>query len=376
MLSCVAALCVFIYHTNIGGLSENIVNVYGWYGIVPRSVIKDFEKETGIKVRYDIYDNNDMLEAKLLATNSGYDVVVPSFLPYAARQVSLSVYQKMDVSKIPNIKNIIVEVDEKIQDSNGNGRYLMPFYWGTNGIAINKDVVSKILPNIDFNSYDLVLKAENLSKLSSHGVSFPEECVDIFPQTMLYLNKDPNTKNISDIKDFKNHFKKLRKYITKFSSTMIVNDLLTGDICVGIGQSDNVYKAMRMSKNIGKKIEYILPDEGGTMWIDCLAIPVSCKHFDNAHKFINYVLRPDVAAKISEYSGILVAVNGSLKNRKKEVEKYPFVFPKPDKIKKLIVSTPSRSEKDLEFDRQSTRAWSQIRLGNFNDEAITNGGAN
>ncbi len=365
-LICVCTVPFLLLRNYIHTNHKEVVNVYGWYGIIPNSVIRSFEKETNIKVIYDVYDNNDTLEAKLLATNRGYDIVFPSFIPYAARQSYMGIYKKLDYSKIPNIKNISSVFQTTLQKSQFNTDYLIPFFWGTIGIAINKDIVYKLLPNVSLDSYDIIFNPKNLKILAQHGVSFPEEFIDIFPQTMTYLDKNPHNKTQENLSSFKNLFRSIRQYITKFSSTTIINDLLTGNICIGIGSSDNVFRAM-LSREQGAKIKYILPSKGGILWIDCLCIPKTAPHLKNAYKFINFLLRPDICQQITNYSKILVTEKTTIEEFRKQYKNFPDICPNDERLGNMMIGTPSVSPSDLAFDKMAIRIWTQIRLNDFED---------
>jgi putrescine transport system substrate-binding protein len=346
----IAVVVMLSKHTKVD--DKYVVNVYGWHGIIPKSIIEDFEKETGLHVTYDVYDNNDTLESKLIATRSEYDVVFPSFIPYGARQANMLLFKELDYSKLPNINNISKSIKEKVLKSGGDSKYLIPFFWGTIGIAINKEIVYRLLPNVDVDSYDIVFNPENLKVLSKHGISFPEEFTDIYPQVMLYLGRDPRAKTQENLKAFTDYFKKIRKYISKFSSTTIINDLLCENICVGIGSSDCIRKAINVSKELNEdKIKYITPKGKDLLWVDCIAIPKSARHPENAYKFVNYLMKTEVCMKITEYCGINIKTN---ETEEKEIEK-------------MIIGVPSKNENDLKFDKTATRAWSQIRSNNFRD---------
>lgn len=359
------ALVIFFINNARHTSGVNTVNVYGWYGIIPQSVFQDFEKETGIRVIYDFYDNNDTLEAKILATNSGYDIVFPSFIPYAARQSHMDIYMEIDHKKIPNLKRINPTIIEKMHNVGGDLKYIIPFFWGTVGMAINKDIVYKAIPNVSVYSYDILFDPSKLKALSKHGVSFPEEFIDIFPQVMLYMGENPKEKSIKNLEIFRSQFKKLRQYITKFSSSTIINDLLSGNICAGIGTSDNIYRALCTSEKNSKKIRYIIPKEGGVLWMDCICITKSAPHPENAHKFINYLLRPDVCNKITESSGILVTVDETIKKFRNLNKSMPEFCPTDEDISNFLIGNPSTNASDLAFDRLATRVWSQVRLNKF-----------
>lgn len=366
----VVILLIFMFHiSNRTGTSKDTVNVYGWYGVMPRQILRDFEKETGIKVVYDVYDNNDTLETKLLATNSGYDVVFPSFIPYAARQMSMGVYSKLDLSLIPNIKNISGSITEKFKKIGGDINLLVPYFWGTVGIAYEENLINRIFPNEKIESYDILLDPEKIQKLTKYGVSFPEEYIDIFPQTNVYLGIEEPAKKTDKIDTYTKHFQKIRKYITKFSSNTMISDLLSGEVCIAIGSSDNAWRAMESADNVGKKIKYLLPKKGGILWTDCVGIPNKAPHKINAHKFLNYLLRPDVAAKIANFSGILVNISEATKSYVDSIASNQNIFPTDPKVlDSLIIGAPSKDKEDVKYDKSATRAWSQIRMNKFSNQ--------
>jgi len=353
---------------NIDRNSKQRVNVYGWYGIISREILTDFEKETGIKVVYDVYDNNESLEAKLLATNSGYDIVFPSFIPYAARQLNMGAYQKIDMQFVPNIKNISGNITDSYKKAGGNIEYLIPIFWGTLGIAYDANILSKAFPDEKIDSYDVLLNPTKIKKIAKYGVSFPEEYIDIFPQTNVYLNNGTleNTKNLASINKYINHFRLIRQYIKKFSSNTMISDLISGEVCIAIGPSDNAWRAKRSGKYVNKDIRYVIPEDSGILWVDCVGIPQKAPNKENAYKFLNYLLRPEVAAKISNYSGILVNIPDSVNSYNEEIKNDPQICPIDNKvISKLIIGTPSKKLNDVKYDKIATRAWSQIKMGIF-----------
>ena len=349
--------------------AKETVNVYGWYGVMNREVLSDFEKETGIKVIYDVYDNNDTLEAKLLATNSGYDVVFPSFIPYAARQCNMGAYTKLNKTEIPNLKNIDGYVTEKYQSAGGDTDYLVPIFWGTIGIAYDTDIVYRTFKNEEPISYNILLDPEKIKLISKFGISFPEEYIDIFPQTQVFLNLEdsPNSKTPARISSYMNHFKNLRKYIKKFSSNTMISDLISGEVVVAIGSSDNAWRAQISAKHVGKNLKYIIPKGSGMLWVDCVGIPEKAPHKENAHKFLNYLLRPEVAAKITNYSGILTNIPTATAFFKKEITCDDQICPFDNEVlSNLMIGVPSKNAEDAKYDKMATRAWSQIRMNEFN----------
>ncbi|MDR0640767.1 MAG: extracellular solute-binding protein [Holosporales bacterium] len=337
--------------------SGEVVNVYGWYGIIPREIFNDFEKETGIKVRYDFYDNNEMLEAKLLSTNNGYDIVFPSFIPYASRQLLMGIYSKLNRKLIPNIKNIDGIITSKFGANGGDVQFLVPLFWGTIGIAYNKKVVSQLLPGETIDSYDVLFDLSKISKLFPYGVSFPEEYIDILPQTRKFLQLKHGGESVTDFQECFRFLEKVRPYITKFSSTTMISDLLSGDVCIAIGASDNAYRAMRSSKAVDKDIQYTLPKKTGILWIDCLGVPKKAPNKRNAYLLINYLLSPEVAAKITNHSGILVNLPAALPLINAEIVTKKDICQSDPEVLEGLTMGCARAENT----RELIKAWSQYK---------------
>ncbi len=341
---------------------EACVNIYDWYGMLPREVIQQFEKETGIRVRYDLYDNNEILEAKLLASNSGYDIVFPSASPYVARQIAVGIYQPLNKSLLTNLNQLdpFIEMQMRLVDS--ELKYALPYYWGTLGIAFDVDKMNALLPGVPQDSYDLLFNPENLKKLAPHGISFLEEGVDVIPLIQNYLGKSRDSVIESDLEEACHHLLKLRPYIKRFTSGRFINDLVMGDVCIAQAWSGEAQQAEEEAKEVGRNIKYVIPKEGTTLWIDCVAIPVGAPHPKNAHLFINFLLRPEVSAKITNHTNIPTAVHESYKLVDARIRANPSVFPSKEVMKKLYLDKPQTDEKSMNYDRLRTRAWSKVRL--------------
>lgn len=338
------------------------VNVYDWYGMLSRDILRQFEKETGIHVRYDLYDNNEVLEAKLLASNSGYDVVFPSASPYVARQIAAGVYQPLNKSFLPNFENLDPFIMQRMQIIDPGIHYAIPYYWGTIGIIFDVDRISQLLPGVPQDSYDLLFNPENLKKLSPYGISFLEEAIDVFPLILAYLGKDRHSISSEDLNESYQHLLKLRPYIRRFASSRFVNDIVMGDSCIAQGWSGEAHEAIREAKGLGKNIKYIIPKEGTTLWIDCMAIPVGAPHPKNAHIFINFLLRPDISAKITNSISIATTVTKSLQFINEEIRQDLSIYPSKEIMLKLHLDKPQKDEKSLEYDKLRTRAWAKVRL--------------
>ncbi|MDR1034464.1 MAG: extracellular solute-binding protein [Holosporales bacterium] len=360
--------CIFITYWNKNNKDpENVVYVYGWYGIIPRHVIDEFEKTTGIEVVYDIYDNNDTLEAKLLTANSGYDVVFPSFIPYAVKQLAMGAYCAFDLKLLPNLKNVCGIVTEKFELNGGNLNYLIPLFWGTVGIVYEKSAVEQALPGEKIDSYEVLFNPSKLKKLFQFGVSFPEEYVDIFPQLNAYMG-NKSKMSISDVIKYCQFLSRVRPYITKFSSTTVIADLLSGNVCIAIGTSDNSWRAIRRARTIGKEIVYVVPRGAGVLWVDCVGIPLGSPNFENAHKFINFLLRPEIAAEITNHSGVLINVPEATELFREDITSNDQVCPTdPGVLSDLHLGQASINAEGLEFERKATKAWSRYKMKAFNE---------
>ncbi|MDR1333003.1 MAG: extracellular solute-binding protein [Holosporales bacterium] len=364
LLVAILSTVIFYGREKLREMGKEVVNVYGWYGIISRSILTEFEKETGIRVVYDVFDNNDTLEAKLLATNSGYDVIFPSFIPYAARQYCIGAYIKLDQSQLPNMKNLETLVTRKFRDAGGDTDYLIPIFWGTTGIVYNYQTVLEAIGE-EVTSYDVMFDADKISKLARYGVSFPEEFIDIFPQARLYWEIEGDSEDPSNLQLYKKRFQAIRQYIKKFSSNTVVNDLMTGEVCIAVCPSDNAWRAIRAAKTIRKDIRYVLPEDAGILWVDCMCIPQGAPHVRNAHKFINFLLQPAIAARITNESGIFTNILSASDLYSDEIRSDSDIFLTDARLERLIMGNPNKSEKDLWYDKEASRVWSQIRMNKF-----------
>lgn len=342
--------------------NTNVVNVYDWYGNLSKEILDQFEKETGIKVRYDVYDSNEILEAKLLATNSGYDVVFPSASPYVARQIQAGVYHKLDKKLLPNLKDLHSSITKQMDNVDKGMQYAIPYYWGTLGIVMDIDKVSKLIPNAQNMGYELIFNPKNLEKLAGCGVSFLEEPVDVFPLLLAYLGKDRESEDLEDLELVFNHLLKLRPYIRRFTSSRFINDLLVGDVCIVQAWSGEIQRAQELLKELGRKLVYVTPKEGTTLWIDCMTIPKGALHYKNAHAFINFLLRPDISAKVINHSSLPTTVQKSYKYVNEQIKNDPSVFPPKQIFSKLHLDKPCTSGNCQVYDRKRTRMWAHVKL--------------
>ncbi|TCL03849.1 MULTISPECIES: spermidine/putrescine ABC transporter substrate-binding protein PotF [Sodalis] len=341
---------------------QKTLHVYNWSDYIAPNTVPDFEKQTGIKVVYDVFDSNEVLEGKLMAGSTGFDIVVPS-ASFLERQLTAGVFQPLDKSKLPNYKNLDPDLLKLISRNDPGNKYAIPYMWATTGIAYNVDKVKAILGNdAPLNSWDLVLKPENLAKLKSCGVSFLDAPSEIFATVLNYLGKDPNSGNAADYTGpATDLLLKLRPSVRYFHSSQYINDLANGDICVAIGWAGDVMQASNRAKEAknGVNIGYSIPKEGALAFFDVLAIPADAKNVDEAYQFLNYLMDPKVIAQVSNQ---IFYANGNLASTPlvdEAVRNNPGIYPPPDvraKLFTLKVQPPA-------IDRVITRAWTKVKSG-------------
>jgi putrescine transport system substrate-binding protein len=341
--------------------ADRVVNVYNWSDYIAPDTIADFEKETGIKVVYDVFDSNDTLDGKLATGQSGYDVVVPTN-HYLAKQVRAGTYQKLDKSKLPNLVNLDPTIMENLAAGDPGNDYSVPYLWGTNGIGLNATKARAVLgDDAPLDTWGLLFDPKYAEKLASCGIALLDSGDEVLPQAVNYLGLSPHTTEREDYEKAFEQVMKVRPYITYFHSSKFISDLANGDICVAFGYSGDVLQAADRAAEAGRtdEIIYIIPKEGTAMWADLLAIPKDAKNVDEAHAFINYLLRPDVIAKISNY---VAYANPNIKATElvdEGVRENPGVYPDKDVMTKLYVA----EERPREVQRWLTRDWTRIKSG-------------
>lgn len=341
---------------------EKTLHVYNWSDYIAPDTVPNFEKQTGISVVYDVFDSNEVLEGKLMAGSTGYDVVVPSS-SFLARQLQSGVFQPLDKSKLPNYKNLDPALLEKVAQHDPENKYAIPYLWATTGIGYNVDKVKAVLgENAPVDSWDLILKPENLEKLKSCGVSFLDAPEEVFATVLNYLGKDPNS---TDAKDYSGAatelLLKLRPNIRYFHSSQYINDLANGNTCVAIGWAGDVLQAKNRAdeaKN-GVHIAYSIPKEGALAFFDMMAIPKDAKNVDAAYQWLNYIMDPNVIANISNKIYYASGNKTSLPLVNADVRNNPGIFPNAETMSKLFVL----KVQDPKLDRVRTRAWTKVKSG-------------
>lgn len=341
-------------------VAEPTVRVYNWSDYVGETTLEDFQKATGITPVYDVFDSNETLEGKLLAGHTGYDVVVPSS-NFLAKQIKAGAFQKLDKSLLPNWQNLDPALLKQLEKSDPGNQYGVPYLWGTNGIGYNVDKVKAALGTDKLDSWAILFEPENLKKLSKCGVSFMDSPDEVYPAVLQYLGLDPNSTNPDDYKKAEAQLLKVRPYITYFHSSKYISDLANGNICVAFGYSGDVFQARSRAEEAkkGVNIGYAIPKEGANLWFDLLAIPKDAKNVKEAHAFINYLLQPEVIAKVSDYVGYANPnpKAGELMNA--ELRQDETVYPPQAVMDKLYVM----KELPPQLLRLETRSWTRVKSG-------------
>ncbi len=345
----------------LAGGEKGEVHVYNWSDYIGEGVLEKFEKATGYKVIYDTFDSNEILETKLLTGHTGYDVVVPS-ATFLARQIQAGVFQKLDKSKLPNLKYVWPEIAQRVAAYDPGNQYSVNYMWGTTGIGYNIDKVREVLgDDAPVDSWALVFDPKYMKKLAECGVHFLDAPTEMIPAALNYIGEDPDSHDPAVIRKAEPVLMAVRPYVRKFHSSEYINALANGDICVAIGWSGDVLQARDRADEAdnGVHIAYSIPKEGAVMWFDQMAIPADAPNPEGAHAFINFMLDPKIAAENTNYVWYANGVEESKKYIDPEILDDTAVYPDEATLKKLYVTTPY----DLKTQRLVTRIWTRIKTG-------------
>ena len=360
-LALIAAAIVVTLAPAAAQTGQRTVNVYNWSDYIAPTVIEDFTKETGIKVRYDTFDSNDTLETKLLAGRSGYDVVVPTAY-FLQRQIKAGVFQKLDKSKLPNLVNLWPQIAQRLAQYDPGNQYAVNYMWGTVGIGYSAKKAREVLgADARIDSWDVVFKPELLAKFKDCGVHMLDSADDILAAALNYLHLDPNSGKEAELQKAADLVTKVRPSVRKFHSSEYINDLASGEICFVVGFSGDVKQAQKRAveaKN-GIEIGYAIPKEGAQLWFDNLAIPRDARNVAEAHALIDYLQRPDVAAKNSNF---ISYANGNLASQPlidKAVLEDKTVYPDAATMSSLY----TMNARDARTTRLLNRLWTRIKTG-------------
>ena len=344
------------------GNEQRVVYVYNWSDYIAEDTLANFEAATGIRVVYDVYDSNEMLEAKLMAGSSGYDVVFPSARPFAQRHIQAGVYAPLDKAQLGNLGNLDADLLAGLQDVDPGNTHALPYMWGTTGLGINVGKVKEILgEDAPLDSWALLFDPANAQKLAACGISVLDDEQETFAAALIWKGRDANalvgdeTQVVSDV------YAGIRPHVRYFNSSRYIDDLANGDICLAMGYSGDVFQARDSAADAenGIEIAYIIPKEGAVRWVDMMAIPRDAPHPASAHAFINYLLEPEVAAGIVDYVSYASPNTAAMELIDPEIAGDPGVYPPADVMAKLVdpVTLPAQTT------RERVRAWTTIKTG-------------
>jgi putrescine transport system substrate-binding protein len=338
---------------------ERVVNVYSWADYIAPDTVSNFEKETGIKVSYDVYDNNEVLETKLLSGHSNYDVVVPTDV-FFDRQREAGVYRKLDKQALPNLTNVDPEIMRRMAAHDPGNLYAIPYMWSTTGLGYNVDMVRKRLGGNVPDSWALLFDPHNAAKLKDCGILIVDSPLDVFASAIIYLHRDPRSRDPRDVLAAAELLHAIRPFVRNIDPAPIA-PLATGDVCLELAWSGDVEAARNraIEASTGVRIAYLIPREGALATIDMVAIPADAPHPHNAEIWMNYLLRPDVIAQISNYIKYPNGVAASLPLIDDSVRNDPAVYPDAETRARLVSSVPV----PLNYSRLVARAWTRFRTG-------------
>lgn len=337
---------------------DALLHVYNWSDYIAPEVLKNFEQETGIKVVYDVFDSNELLETKLLAGGSGYDIVVPT-ATFLQRQIQAGVFQPLQRERLPHWDQQWPAIMQRTAHYDPANQYAINYMWGTTGFGYNTEMLAQRLPEVDVNSWDLIFNPENMQALADCGVYFLDSPEEMLPAALKYLGYAPDSQDTEQLQAAAALLQSVRPYVRKFHSSEYINALANGDICLAVGWSGDVLQARERAREAGQgvSIAYAVPQEGTRMWFDMMAIPRDAPHPEHAHTFIDYLLRPEV---IAEISNAIYFANGNLGSQQylsEDVISDPLIYPSEAIIAQLFTVRAYQSEAQ----RLVNRLWMRIK---------------
>ena len=350
-----------------GDGDPRVVNVYNWSDYVAEDTIPGFESATGIRVNYDVYSENETLEAKLTAGGAGYDVVFPSARPFAQRQIAAGLYLPLDKAKLSNLQHLDTDIMEGLADIDPGNQYVVPYMWGTTGLGVNVEKVRAALgPDAPLDSWDLLFDPANAGKLADCGITVLDDDQEAFGAALIWMGRDPNAGTADEIEAVKQAYAAIRPHIRTFNNAEYKDALANGDACLVMGYSGDIGQARDVAaeaaENTGNPvpdIRYVIPKEGAIRWMDVIAIPKDARHPGNAHAFVDYLMQPEVIAAITDHVAYANPNLAATALVDPEIAADEGVYPPGDVRAKLVdpVSLPE------DVQRQRVRAWTGIKSG-------------
>jgi len=339
---------------------ERVVNVYNWADYIGPTTIADFERETGIKVNYDIYDSSEIVDAKIMAGKSGYDVVVHA-ASFTTRLLGHGIFRPLDRSRLPNWTNLDPELLSLFDEFDPGMTYGAPYMWGTVGFAYNVDMIKARMKDAPVGSAAFVFDPAIASRFADCGISLLDSPTDVIPMAMLYLGHDANSVDPDELKEVENLLKAIRPYVKYFSSTKLLNDLPNREVCIAMSWSGDYSVAWRRAREAGIRINlaYTVPKEGVPIWMDAAYIPADAPHPDNAHRFIDFLLRPKVIAAVSDFTGYANANKAATPYVNPEYTGNPAIYPDAEIMRRLHTTALMAPK----VERRRSRTFTRIKTG-------------
>lgn len=358
---CLALSFIALAAGTLGAAAQGELRVYNWNDYIAPEALKRFETETGIKVTYDVYDANELLDAKLRAGRSGYDLVVPTASPFLANQLRARLYRPLDKAKIASHRLLDPAVMKQLERFDPGNAHGVPWMWGTTGIGYNREKVQRLMADAPVYSLKILFDPAIASRFRSCGIIILDSPTDVFPAALTYLGLNPDSKDRADLEKATALLAAIRPFVRRFHSSEYINALASGDACLVFGFSGDIKQAAKRAAaaNKGVSVEYAIPSEGAQTWIDTAAIPADAANVDNAHRFLDFMLRPDIAALNSSFVGYANAVPASRDRIDPSVRNDPGIYPPAEVQARLYTITPA----DLEYERLRTRAWTRVKSG-------------
>lgn len=356
-----AALAICSSFSASASSDKNVLNVYNWNDYEAPDTVANFEKQSGIKVVTDYFDTNEVLEAKLLAGKSGYDIVFPGS-DFLSRQIKAGVFAELDKSKIPNYKNLDPVRMKMLAELDPDNAHAIPYQQGTTGIGYNIDKIKEIFgEDYVVDSWDFIFKPENAKKAAQCGIAVLNNPTEVMSTVLNYLGKDPNSANPEDYVAAGKLLMSVRPYIRYFHSSQYISDIATGEICVVMGWSGDIMQGRDSAEraNNGVKINYIVPKEGALIWYDMMALPADAEHIDEAYAYMNYLLEPKVMADISNYTSYCNVVSPASEFTDKKLAANPNVYIPEDKMAKMFMVRPH----DQNTNKIINKIWTKVKAG-------------
>jgi len=336
------------------------LNIYNWADYIHPDAITRFEEEFGIDITYDIYDSSEIVDTKLMTGRSGYDVVVHA-ASFTARLATVGIFHPVDFNKLPNWHHLDPNLIRRADEKYSNGLQGVPFFWGTTGITYNVDLIKERMPNAPLDSSALIFDPEIISKFTDCGISFLDDPTSVIPMAMMYLGYPANSVDLQQLKEVETLVKAVRPFITYFSSTKMLLDLPSEEVCIAMSWSGDYSVASNRAKEAGIDInlDYIIPKEGGGMWFDNMYIPEDAPHRENAYLFLNYMLRPEVIAASTDYIGYANANKSATPLVNPSLTANVAIYPDAETLQRLQTTEVLAPKEE----RKRSRTWTKIKTG-------------